>query len=293
MLKKKNKAIIKYMIQFGPAGNTASFEERGIEPAQIAPWLKKQGLTVWEYQCGKGTDIGRETAQDIGRSAKLFGVSLSVHSHYYINLSSAEKRRMQRNEDYLNENCRLAQWLGADRITVHCGGLSGQTRKQAFLNTRANLKHLIPIAESYAVALCVETMGRINMLGDLEEVLALCRHNESLIPCIDFGHLNARGMGSLKSREDFCEILTKMKNALGRERIKHFHAHFSKIQYDKSGEVRHLTFRDKQYGPSFEECAYAFAEKGVQPRVICESAGMQVEDALQMKKIYESIAGAE
>ena len=44
-------------------------------------------------------------------------------------------------------------------------------------------------------ALCPETMGKINQLGDLDEVLELCTVDERLVPCVDFGHLYARYSG--------------------------------------------------------------------------------------------------
>ena len=67
-----------------------------------------------------------------------------------------------------------------------------------------------------------------------------------------------------------------------------FHSHFSKIEYtEKGGEKRHLTFDDQQYGPNFEPLGELLAERGYTPRVICESAGTQAEDARAMKEIYQ------
>ena len=64
------------------------------------------------------------------------------------------------------------------------------------------------------------------------------------------------------------------------------HIHFSKIEYSAGGEVRHLTFDDERYGPEFGPLAELFARKGCTPTVICESAGTQARDALEMKKTY-------
>ena len=72
-------------------------------------------------------------------------------------------------------------------------------------------------------------MGKINQLGDLEEVMALCQVDERFLPCIDFGHLNARTFGSLKTSEDFGKEFERMENCLGSDRMRRFHSHFSKI----------------------------------------------------------------
>lgn len=46
-------------------------------------------------------------------------------------------------------------------------------------------------------------MGKVNQLGTLLEVLELCSIDERLLPCIDFGHLNARTFGGIRGREDY------------------------------------------------------------------------------------------
>ena len=77
---------------------------------------------------------------------------------------------------------------------------------------------------------------------------------------------------------------------LGFERTNNCHIHFSKIQYGDKGEIRHLNFDDTIYGPDFEPMIDALIDlKLDNPRVICESRGMQPKDALTMKKYYEKM----
>ena len=67
------------------------------------------------------------------------------------------------------------------------------------------------------------------------------------------------------------------------------HVHFSKIEYSVGGEVRHLTFNDTVFGPDFLPLAKVFAKYKLQPVVICESDGTQADDAIEMKRLYESV----
>ncbi len=60
-------------------------------------------------------------------------------------------------------------------------------------------------------------MGKINQLGDLEEVLAFCGVDERFLPCVDFGHLNSRTQGSLHSPEAFAAVLDRIEDRLGGE----------------------------------------------------------------------------
>ena len=71
----------------------------------------------------------------------------------------------------------------------------------------------------------------------------------------------------------------------------HLHCHFSKIEYTAAGEKKHLTFADETYGPQFEPLAEAIVRENVAPRIICESAGTQAEDALFMKQTYLAARG--
>ena len=118
--------------------------------------------------------------------------------------------------------------------------------------------------------------------------MELCKVDERFLPCVDFGHLNARTLGGIKSIEDYSAMLDEIENKLGFERLKNFHVHFSKIQYTSGGEKCHLTFDDNEYGPDFEPLMKLFAKRNLEPSVICESAGTQAEDASMMKKAYES-----
>ena len=139
--------------------------------------------------------------------------------------------------------------------------------------------------------LCPETMGKVNQLGTLDEVLALCSVDERIIPCVDFGHLYARSQGTELNDEtapaDYAAILDAIAAALPVERAKKFHAHFSRIAYTKGGEKCHLTFADTEFGPPPAPLMQLLKTRGLAPTIICESAGTQAEDATALKKLYE------
>jgi deoxyribonuclease-4 len=129
-------------------------------------------------------------------------------------------------------------------------------------------------------------MGRIKQIGDLGDIIELCRIDERIVPAIDFGHLHARGKGAIKTEEDYACILDKLENELGGYRAKRFHVHFSRIEYTAAGEKAHRTFADKEFGPDFRPLAKLIAERGLEPVLICESKGTMAEDAKDMKRQY-------
>lgn len=276
-------------IKFGPAGNAQSFADAGFKATVDAPrWLHEMGLNAYEYQCGRGVNIGEETARKIAAQAALHDIAMSLHAPYYINLSNRDEERVQKNIGYVLASCQAATWLGADRIVVHTGGVGKQSRTKAFENTKENVRDILDAVEQarYTTTICLETMGKQSVIGSAEEIFELVALDDRLLPCIDFGHLNARTCGKCSTEEEFAQVLDLMENTIGTERARVFHSHFSHIEYGPKGEVRHLTFADKQYGPDFAPLAKLIAQRGWTPRFICESAGTQAEDAKQMMDMY-------
>ena len=281
--------------RFGPAGNSESFAAEGYKKSEDAPaWLAAKGLTAFEYQCGRGVRCGEETARKIGEAAREHGIRMSIHAPYFINLSSEETERMEKNVGYVMETTQLAVPLGATRMVVHCGGQGKLTRERAMRNTHENVKNILRAldeAHLTGCTVCLETMGKKSVLGSAEEVCELVAADDRLLPCIDFGHLNCRTNGGMSTREDVKRLFDLMENTIGVERTRMMHAHFSHIEYNDKGEVRHLTFADTIYGPDFLPVAQEAAARGYTPTFICESAGTQAEDAVTMMQFYQKETG--
>ena len=278
---------------FGPAGTAESFKSMGYKSSLDVPeYLTKFGLTAFEYQCGRGVNIGEEKAKELGRLSKEKGITLSLHAPYYISMSSVEEEKRLNSINYILASARAVNAMGGDRIIVHTGSCAKISREEALSLAKGTMKLALDTLDNEHLGhihICPETMGKINQLGTLDEVIELCALDERLLPCIDFGHLNARDLGSLKTKDDFGVICDAIENRLGSERLKNFHSHFSKIQYSAGGEVRHLTFADTVYGPDFEPVMELAFKKGCSIRFICESAGTQTEDAKQMSDYYNSL----
>lgn len=278
---------------FGPAGNSLSFKQKKYKSnIDIPIYLKEFDLDAYEYQCGRGVNITPENAILFGDIAKKENIALSLHAPYFISLSSVEEVKRIGSIRYITESAIAANAMGATKIIVHSGSCSKISREQALTYAKETLKNAkLALKEMQLdnIHICPETMGKINQLGDLDEVMELCLVDDSFIPCVDFGHLNARTFGGIKSIADYKKILETIKNKLGNDRLKLFHSHFSKIQYTiPGGEKKHLTFEDSEFGPNFEPLAELIAKQNLSPTIICESDGTQAEDASSMKKMWQN-----
>lgn len=276
--------------KFGPAGNAECFAKMGYRSIMDVPAILSQfELGAYEYQCGRGVKISESSANAFGAKARQYGIALSVHSPYYISLSSTSEETRMKSIGYILDTAKAADAMGAKRIVVHSGSCSKMTRETALELAKDTLQKAQAALDENgfsSVFICPETMGKIGQLGTMEEVLQLCKVDERFLPCIDFGHLNARTLGGCSTKEHFTQILNMVENELGSERAANFHSHFSKIEYTAGGEKKHLTFEDSVYGPEFEPLAEEIVKRGYHPTFICESAGTQAEDAAYMQKVY-------
>ena len=274
--------------KFGPAGNGNDFYAAGLKSTAQAPaWLKEYGLDAYEYQCGQGVRGSDEAFAKIGDAARESGIQLSLHAPYFISLSGIEEEKRLKSIDYIRQSVHAAEVMGAGIIVIHTGSASKISRSDAVELAKDTMYKALEALPDTKVAFGLETMGKLNQLGTLEEVVDICKIDKRLRPVVDFGHLNARNIGSLfVTPDDYKRVFDYIGENLGGEYAQNLHCHFSKIEFTGAGEKKHLTFADTVYGPEFEPLARVLADGGYTPTIICESDGTQASDALSMKKIY-------
>lgn len=277
--------------RFGPAGLSDSYTVKKFDPQAIAAHTAARGLTAFEYQCGRGVRLAADKADALGKAFAEQGILPSVHAPYYISMSSLEEDKRLHSIDYLLQSCALVKQLGGRRVIFHAGSCGKQSREAALEKALDTMERAVRACDEAGFGdcvLCPETMGKINQLGDLDEVLALCGVDKRITPCIDFGHLYARSLGGIVTTADYEAILDKMAAALGDERARAFHSHFSRIAYTKGGEKCHLTFADTEFGPPHQPLMALLRRRGLTPTIICESAGTQAEDAAVLSACYQN-----
>ncbi len=282
------------MTLFGPAGIADSFKAMKYKKTiQVAEYLSKFNLNAFEYQCGRGVKISDESAEELGKVLLEKNIQPSLHAPYFISMSSLDEEKRHNSVNYIIQSAKALNAMGGKRVIFHSGSCAKLTREEALKKAMNTMELMIEAIEQENLGhmiLCPETMGKVNQLGSLDEVLNLCKVDKRILPCIDFGHLNARDGGWIKGKEDYLRIIDRIAETLKDDRYKIFHSHFSKIEYTIGGEKRHLTFEDTVYGPEFEPLMDVVYENNLSPVFICESAGTQTEDAQTMKNYFEKFS---
>lgn len=278
--------------QFGPGGNSDAFYAAGYKASVEMPeWLSKMKLSAYEYQSTHGVRIKEETAIRIGLEAAKHKIKLSMHAPYYISLSTEDAKTVENTKNHFLKSLEAAAWMGADRIVFHMGGVGKKERKDALNKVKHALAGILELAEQRGLTgiyLCPETMGKKNQLGALEEVVDVCRLSKWIIPTVDFGHLHAVTGGKYTTEAEFESVFDRVGETLGAKVAQNLHVHFSPIEFTSGGEKRHWTFADP-FGPPYKPFIAVCARRGFTPRVICESAGTQADDAKAMQEYYLSL----
>lgn len=277
------------MAYFGPGGNSEAFKLAGGKSTLDAPrWLRSIGLDAYEYEAGNGIAASPAMLSAIGKEALENNIRMSFHTPYFISLSGVEEEKRLKSIKYISDSLNAARLLGAKTIVVHTGSAAKISRDEAMRLAADTLVKTLAAVDTYGIKIGLETMGKVNQLGTLDEVLELCRIDSAFVPVVDFGHMNARECGGVfKSSDDYLRVFDRIDRTLGADIAKNLHCHFSKIEWTGAGEKKHLTFADTVYGPDFEPLIEAIVKNSLTPTIISESAGTQSDDALAMKKYYE------
>lgn len=284
------------MLRIGPSGNSVTFYNSGLEHTyQEAQWLNGLGLNAFEYSFGRGVKITDKTAQKIKEEFNKYDVAISVHAPYYTNFSNESPEMIQNSIGYILQSIIAVHNMGGNRVIFHPATCGKLVRTVAVGIAKDNICKLMQAvhqsidSEFTDYIICPETMGKMQQIGRVEEIVEFCKLDSALYPCYDFGHINSYMQGGLKTKDDYKRIIDYTANELGDKKTNNMHIHFSKIEYSKGGEVRHLDFSDTIFGPEYEPLATVIDEYRMTPTIICESRDFMSDDALFMKNLHKNI----
>jgi deoxyribonuclease-4 len=278
--------------RFGPAGVPPMFRLIGATTMDVPKLLHDEGLDAFEYQAsrwGPKPQIKQEDAQKLGEEARKNDVKLSMHGSYFVNLSG-KKEVVEASKRRLVACATAADWMGAYVVVFHTGFYGKFEKDYAFKTCLSAIKEVTAEIKNLGlkVKLGPETMGRKFQVGTLEEILTINQEVEGTQLVIDWGHLHALHLGTLKKVEDFRAIAEKVEEKLGTKTLRSMHCHFSKIEFSSQGEKRHHTLDEEKYGPEFRMLAEVIVDFGLHPTMICESPILDV-DARNMQATLKEV----
>ena len=297
------------MVRFGVAGFPLAYldnKENKKDRRRIFRWVAGLGLDAVELQMTYGPRTKPETCREYNELARDAGVRISVHAAYYIVLTSSEKEKIKRSIDTLLKTFELAEVLGAEEVILHPGPLYSGTEGAAFERFVENCSVFLNSLGESKIGLFVETAGKLGQLGSFDDILSLSTELNGVHPCIDFGHVHARTLGSLESESAIMSLCDRVELFLVENASKRIHFHYTPIHFGPKGEIQHRAVDDKypikpqqdlfgefavgetsldgMYHPRPQHVAKAISTIGADFTIISETHNSQEIGALELKK---------
>lgn len=200
---------------------------------------------------------------------------MNIHGPYYAELLGDRVAR-GRSLAKIESTLQAARTINARHITLHTGHYGDFGRGTAANEQVANIFSSVVervhdiwhddedefpvfpwIKNGTPSKIGVETSGRQELWGSLEEVLEVVNHVEGTIPVLNIAHIHARGHGRMKTSEDYGELFDKVRESIG---TKEFYCHFSGVEH-RTGNAMHYT-QIKKSDLNFEPLAEFIVEDG-------------------------------
>lgn len=257
--------------------------------------IAELGLDAFELPFVQFVTMSEETAEAFSQELKSIEMSygkrirISVHAPYFVNLNATDEKKITESIQRILKAAERGGLAGAETIVFHPGFYLTSTVEEAYSKVSKSIKTMLAQAHDAGInpMLRPETTGKPNQFGTLDELIRLSQDfNYAILPCIDFAHLHARTNGAYNTEEAFEEIVDKVHDGLGENGMKHFHIHYSGIEYSEKGERKHVLFRDSD--AAYEALLRVLKRNNATGVIICESPGME-DDALLLKRTYASL----
>tara|TARA_B100000131_G_scaffold120645_1_gene117668 strand:- start:2807 stop:3937 length:1131 start_codon:yes stop_codon:yes gene_type:complete len=228
---------------------------------------------------------------------------MNMHGPYYAELLG-NKRERNRTLSKMETSLQAGKIINARHLTFHVGPYGdydpGTEANEQVANVMSGVVERVRevwgdeeeeeeysafpwVHEAEPSLVGIETSGRQELWGTVEEVLEVCNHVEGTVPVLNMGHIHARGHGRLRTSEDYAELFDQARETYGGST---FYCHFAGVEH-RMGNALHYT-QIKKSDLKFEPFAEYLAEEGdwMDITIISDSPLLE-HDAMYMMQHYD------
>lgn len=261
-------------IKLGPAGIPLSCKGRTIVEGMDD--IISLGLETMEVQTVRMIAPQHfEQYWQAGVLANKTEFEMNIHGPYYSELLG-DKVERGRSLTKIESTLQAAKTINARHITLHAGHYGDMGRGVQANEQLANIfagivervheiwhddEDIYPVfpwlKDGTPSKIGIETSGRQELWGSLEEVLEVVNHVEGTVPVLNIAHIHSRGHGSMRTSEDYGEMFDQVRESIG---TKEFYCHFSGVEH-RTGNAMHYT-QIKKSDLNFEPLAEFIVEEG-------------------------------
>ena len=184
------------------------------------------------------------------------GIEMNLHGPYYAELLG-NRRERNRSLAKMEASMQAGKIINARHLVYHVGPYGeydpGTEANEQVANIFSGIVERVRsiwgeqdedaytafpwISEQEPSLVGIETSGRQELWGTVEEVLEVCNHVEGTVPVLNLGHIHARGHGSMRTSEDYAELFDMVRETYGGSK---FYCHFAGIEH-RMGNALHYT----------------------------------------------------
>ena len=261
-------------VKLGPAGVPLSCKGRTIVEGMDD--IIALGLETMEAQTVRLIQPQHfEQYWQAGVLANKADFEMNIHGPYYSELLGNRVSR-GRTLAKIESTLQAARTINARHITLHTGHYGdfgrGTVANEQVANIFSSIVERVNeiwhddedefpvfpwIKDGTPSKIGIETSGRQELWGSLEEVIEVVNHVEGAIPVLNIAHIHARGHGRMKTSEDYGELFDMVRESIG---TKEFYCHFSGVEH-RTGNAMHYT-QIKKSDLNFEPLAEFIVEDG-------------------------------
>ena len=247
--------------------------------------LRNLNLDGMEMEFVHGVRISDKSKDFIKENGK--DLILTAHAPFYINLNSKEEEKIDASVQRIIETIQVGNEVGAYSITFHAAFYMGMEKEFVYKQVQKQIQRITnALGNTNNVWIRPETTGKATQWGDYEEIIALSKEFEKVLPCVDFSHIHARTAGEYNTYDEFAHVLDRIGTELGTFALENFHAHIAGIEYSAKGEKHHLNLEESDM--NYKDLLKALKDFGVKGAVVCESPNIET-DAQILKEYYYSL----
>ncbi len=208
-------------------------------------------------------------------------IVMSLHAPYYMDLTGKGDLSLQCLES-LKWGGLIGNEMGARTIVTHLGLYEDKTPDEAYENVLDNLMDLLGFYNDNGIEISVglETSGRQEVFGSLEEIMNLADEVDGVRPVINIPHIHSRQNGSLMTKEDFADLFESIEPY----KKENHYVHFSGVEHEEGNEIRYTPI--KKGDLRFEPFAEAIIEN-MYDIVLISGSPLLEHDAMYMRVIFE------
>jgi len=272
---------------FGTAGIPHSTPKKN-NPIEGVRQIHALGLDCMQLEFAHGVRMKDEVSSGLRKVSYELGVPLTSHGPYYINLNAREQDKIDSSVERIIQTAKISDLCGAESMTFHAAFYMKDSPFDVFDLVE---KSLNVIQERLSrldieIELRPELTGKTSQFGSLEELITLTKNVNACHPCMDFSHLYAR-TGEYNSYDDFCKVIDRLGEELGKENLKNMHIHISGISSNSKGDLKHLNLNNSDF--NWKDLIRALKDKDCRGYIICNSPNLE-KDALMLKEYYLSLS---